>query len=91
MFLVDFGDCFFSVFECFLSKMSNFRCFVQIICAAGGQHEEHTVLRSPVRDVVSKTSTEPKAAHLEGFWVGFFKFDARCELLFILYKFPLIV
>jgi len=24
---------------------------------------------SPVRDVVNKNSTEPQAAHLEGFWV----------------------
>jgi len=41
-----------------------------VICAAGGQHEEHLVLRSPdspVRDafwqdVVNKNSAEPKAA-----------------------------
>ncbi len=31
-------------------------------CAAGGQHEEHSALRSPVRDVVNKNSTEPQAA-----------------------------
>ena len=42
---------------------------MQVICAAEGQHEEHTVFRSPVRDVVNKNSTEPHAAHLEGFWV----------------------
>ena len=27
-----------------------------------GQHEVHLVLRSPVKDVVNKNSTEPKAA-----------------------------
>ena len=45
--------------------------FFSVICAAGGQHEEHTVLRSPVRDEVNKKSTEPQAAHLEGFWINF--------------------
>jgi len=30
--------------------------------AAGGQHEEHLVLRGPAKDAVNKTSTEPKAA-----------------------------
>ena len=43
-FLLIFGGfCwFFSVFD---RKMLDFRCFLQIICAAGGQHEEHSVLR----------------------------------------------
>jgi hypothetical protein len=31
--------------------------------ASSGQHEEHTELRSPAREVVSKNSTEPQAAH----------------------------
>jgi len=58
-----------------------FDIFLQIICAVGGQQEVHLVLRSPVKDVVNKNSTEPQAAHLEGFWVkmwlifvGFFSF-----------------
>ncbi|MCP4611420.1 MAG: hypothetical protein GY845_22130 [Planctomycetes bacterium] len=43
--------------------------FLPVICAAGGQHEEHTVLRSPAKNVVNKNSSEPQAAHLEGFGV----------------------
>ncbi|MGD8787643.1 MAG: hypothetical protein PVJ60_09485 [Phycisphaerales bacterium] len=34
--------------------------------SAEGQHEEHTVLRSPVKDVVNKNSTEPWAAQRAG-------------------------
>ncbi len=44
-------------------KLIDFRCFLQIICAAGFQHEEHTEYGGPVRDVVNKNSTEPQAAH----------------------------
>ena len=40
----------------------DFVCFLSVICAAGGQQEEHLVLRSPVKDVVNKNSTEPQAA-----------------------------
>ena len=58
---------FFSVF---CRKLRAFRCFLQVICAAGGQQEEHTEYGSPIRDVVNKNSTEPQAAHLEGYWVN---------------------
>jgi len=51
---------FFSVFD---RKLLDFRCFLSVICAAEGQHEEHTEYGSPVRDVVNKNSTEPQAAH----------------------------
>jgi hypothetical protein len=34
--------------------MVDFDVFLQVICAAGGQHEEHTEYGSPVMDVVNK-------------------------------------
>jgi len=40
--------------------------FWGIVSAAGGQQEEHTVLRSPVMDVVNQNSTEPQAAQRRG-------------------------
>jgi len=36
-----------------------------VVCAAGGQHEERLVLRSPLRDVVNKNVTEPQAAQIK--------------------------
>ena len=58
--------------------MLDFDVFLQVICAAEGQHEEHTEYGSPVspvrdalwQDVVNKNSAEPQAAHLEGFWAN---------------------
>jgi hypothetical protein len=45
-----------------------------VICAAGGQQEVHLALRSPAKGRSNYNSTEPQAAHLEGFWVEMWLF-----------------
>ena len=51
-FLMIFGG-FSLFFSVFCRKLDDFNVFSVVICAAGGQQEEHLVLRSPAKDVVS--------------------------------------
>ena len=44
-FLVVFGD-FGLVFNVFCRKLRDFRCFLQVICAAGGQQEHQTITQA---------------------------------------------
>ena len=69
---------FWLIFRIFCRKLNNFRCFLSVICAAGGQHEEHTEYGSPVRDVVHKNRPEPQA-EIHFFWPSCRFF--RCFLL----------
>ena len=56
--------------------------FLPVFCAAGGQHEEHTVYGNPVRDEVNKKSAETQATQRNCI-MGYSNLDNGYEVRFL--------